>query len=285
MFAPRLCRPGDWRRQARNSVFLLLLIMVFGCSIENALIFQPSSALVATPEDVGLPYEDVTLRTKDGVRINGWFVPFAGARSTLLWLHGNAGNISHRVHNMRKLRDRVPAHIFIIDYRGYGRSEGTASEQGTYADAQAAMAYLRARNDVDANEIIVFGRSLGAAVALELAVSDGIRALILESPFTSIRAMARKILPLLPIGPLLSTRYDNLAKIQNLRIPLLILHGNRDGIVPYQQGRELYQAAPEPKSFYTIEGAGHNDTYLVGGEGYFKIIADFVTRKARAGNE
>lgn len=249
--------------------------------MENSLIFHPTAELIATPEDVGLPYEDVTLTTTDEVRIHGWFIPATGAKSTILWLHGNAGNISHRVHNIRELRARVPAHIFIIDYRGYGRSEGTVSEQGTYADARAALAYLRARDDVDAHTIVVFGRSLGAAVALELVVSEGAGALILESPFTSIRAMAKTVMPLLPVGPFLRTRYDNLAKIPDLRAPLLILHGDRDGIVPYEQGRELFGAAPEPKSFYPIAGAGHNDTYLVGGEAYFATIANFIERTLR----
>jgi fermentation-respiration switch protein FrsA (DUF1100 family) len=278
MFSPIVWIAGDCRRQASIGISLLLVVMVFGCTLENSLIFQPSSELIATPNDVGLAYEDVTLATDDGVRINGWFVASAGADSTILWLHGNAGNISHRVDNIRKFHDRVPAHILIIDYRGYGRSEGTVSERGTYEDAHAAMAYLRARNDVDGDRIVLFGRSLGAAVALELALSTGPRALILESPFTSISAMARTVLPFLPIGPFLRTRYDNLKKIRALRVPLLVLHGDRDGIIPYRQGRELFDAAPEPKSFYTIAGAGHNDTYLVGGEPYFETIANFVAR-------
>jgi hypothetical protein len=273
---------ADRKKQALPGIFLLL-VMIFGCSMENSLIFQPSAELHATPADVGLPYQDVALTTNDGVRIAGWFIPAPGAASTILWLHGNAGNISHRVHNIRELHDRVPAHIFIIDYRGYGRSEGTVSERGTYEDARAALAYLRARDDVDQNNIVVFGRSLGAAVAVELALHNPPRALILESPFTSIKAMARTVLPLLPIGPLLRTRYDNLAKIPNLRVPLLILHGDRDGIVPYQQGRELFEAAPEPKRFYTIAGAGHNDTYLAGGEKYFETLARFIEQTRRAG--
>jgi len=250
--------------------------MIFGCSMENSLIFQPSSELVATPQDVGLLYEDVTLTTKDGIRINGWFVPSIGAASTLLWFHGNAGNISHRLDNIRKLHDHVSAHIFIIDYRGYGRSQGVVSEDGTYEDADAALAYLQSRDDVDANEIVIFGRSLGAAVGVDLATRRDTRALIIESPFTSIEAMAKTIMPWVPIGRFLRIRYNNLEKIRKLRIPLLIVHGDRDRIVPYEQGRELFEAAPEPKSFYSIAGAGHNDTYLVGGNGYFNAIADFI---------
>lgn len=278
MFVSRPKNSGDRRKQALFLGIVWPLFTIVGCSMENSLIFHPTAELIATPEDAGLPYEDVTLTTKDGVRIHGWFIPATGAKSTILWLHGNAGNISHRVHNIRELHARVPAHIFIIDYRGYGRSEGTVSEQGTYADGRAALAYLRARNDVNARNIVVFGRSLGAAVALELVVSEGAGALILESPFTSIRAMAKTVMPLLPIGPFLRTRYDNLAKIPDLRAPLLILHGDRDGVVPYEQGRELFDAAPEPKSFYPIAGAGHNDSYLVGGEEYFGTIANFIER-------
>lgn len=260
----------------RTTRSLLLIIMVFGCSMENSFIFLPSSQLVASPANAGLRYEDVTLTTNDGTQINGWFVPSPGAKSTILWFHGNAGNISHRVHNIHALHEHVPAHIFIIDYRGYGRSGGNVSEQGTYEDAQTALAYLHTRKDVDPNNIIVFGRSLGAAVAVDLATHQHTRALILESPFSSIKAMAKTILPFVPIGPFLSTRYDNLAKIRNLRTPLLILHGELDEVVPYEQGRELFAAAPEPKTFYTIAGAGHNNTYLVGGDAYFETLARFI---------
>ena len=260
----------------RSTFSLWLIMMLFGCSIEHSLVFQPSRPIVATPENLGLAYEDVFLTTNDGTQINGWFIPSTGAKRTILWFHGNAGNISHRVDNIRKLHDRIPAHIFIIDYRGYGRSHGSVSEDGTYEDARAALAYLESRPDVDPKGLIVFGRSLGAAVAVELAMRQHPRALILESPFTSIKAMAKTILPFIPIGPFLGIRYDNLEKIQNIRVPLLILHGDRDTVVPYDQGHELFTAAPEPKSFYTITGAGHNDTYLVGGKEYFETLANFI---------
>lgn len=268
-----------------RSTLSLVVIMIFGCSMENSVIFQPSAQIVGTPEDVGLPYEDVTLTTKDGIRITGWFVPSMGATSTLLWFHGNAGNISHRLDNIRKLHDQVHAHIFIIDYRGYGRSQGFVSEEGTYEDADAALAYLQSREDVDANDIVIFGRSLGAAVGVDLATRQKTRALVIESPFTSIEAMAKTVMPWVPIGAFLHTRYNNLDKIRNLRIPLLVVHGDRDRIVPYEQGRELFEAAPEPKSFYTIAEAGHNDTYLVGGNEYFNAIANFIQQSKRVRRE
>ncbi|HET6371185.1 MAG TPA: alpha/beta hydrolase, partial [Nitrospiria bacterium] len=226
--------------------------------------------------DVGLAFEDVYLNTSDGVKINGWFVPSSGARTTLLWFHGNAGNIGHRVEPLHRMHDALNANILMIDYREYGKSEGKVSEEGTYRDAIAAYDYLLTRSDVDPEHIVLFGQSLGAGVAVELALKRKAAGLILEAPFTSIAAMAKAALPWLPIGGLISTRYDNLSKIARINVPLLILQGDRDEVVPYAQGRKLFEAAKEPKTFYTIAGAGHNDTYLVGGEAYHRALSRFI---------
>ena len=195
----------------------------------------------------------------------------------MVWFHGNAGNIGHRVDNLADLNSRLGVSIFIFDYRGYGRSDGTPSEQGTYLDAQAALEYVRSRQDVGGQKPVLFGRSLGCAIAAEAATKNEAFALVLESPYTSIRDMAKRLYPMIPgVGLLLSTKYDCLAKVKDVHIPIMVLHGDRDEIVPFDMGRELFEAANPPKRFYTIEGAGHNDTYLVGGAEYYEALASFI---------
>jgi fermentation-respiration switch protein FrsA (DUF1100 family) len=244
--------------------------------MERWFIFFPAKSLEATPKDAGLSFEDLYISTSDGTRINGWYVPYPGAKTTLLWFHGNAGNMGHRVDQLRDLHHELGVNILMIDYRGYGRSEGQVTEAGTYQDAQAAYDYLVKRVDLDPLGIVAYGQSLGSAVAVDLAMNRRLSGLILEAPFTSIRAMAAFHYPWLPFGGLLSTRYDSLVKIGKVGVPLLILHGDKDEIVPYRQGEILYDAAPSPKRFYTISGAGHNDVYIVGGKEYFHAMRDFT---------
>ena len=269
----RRLRPG--LRGVGAPVLSILLLVAVIVALEDHFIFFPSRAVSGTPTDLGLRYQDAFFTTADGVHLHGWFIP--GSNDiTWLWLHGNAGNISHRLENIELLHHRLGVSVFIFDYRGYGRSEGRPSEQGTYRDAEAALAYVRGLPAVDAGRIVVFGRSLGAAVAVELATHERVLGLILESPFSSIPAMARAVYPWLPVWPLLRTRYDSLDKIGRIEVPLLLLHSPADEVVPYQQGRDLFAAAREPKRFHAIEGAGHNDTYIVGGEPYWQALADFL---------
>jgi len=264
----------------KGSLVFVCAMFLSGCLVEEKFIFFPVAEIERTPKSVGLVFDDVFFTTADGVRLNGWFAPYAGARTTLLWFHGNAGNISHRVDGMKLLHDKVKANVFIIDYRGYGRSEGTVSEKGTYEDARAALRYLRTRKDLDPKNIAVFGQSLGAAVATELAAGENCLALILEAPFVSIREMARVVFPMLPIGPLLRTRYDVAEKIKAVKAPVLVLQGDRDEVIPVEQGKKVFAAAPSPKEFYAIRGAGHNDTFHVGGTAYFDVIKSFIDRAA-----
>ncbi len=266
------------------SVLIILFIMIFPKFIEKGLIFHPGKSNdTATPDIYGIEYDDVIFRTEDGLNLHGWFVP--GKKSspdedlhTLLWFHGNAGNINHRLDNIKKLHERVPVNVFIIDYRQYGRSEGKVTEQGTYLDARAALAHLHSRKEINREKIIFFGRSLGSAVAVELALNEKCRALILETPFTSILEMGKKLYPFLPVSLLLKTKYDSLAKIRNIKVPILVMHGDKDALVPFEHGKKLYDMANEPKEFYTIPGAGHNDTHIVGGDEYFDVIKRFVNK-------
>jgi hypothetical protein len=258
--------------------------MVFMSFIEKRFIFIPDKNVYSTPDDRGLEYDDVTFHTEDGLKLNGWFIPgktkslTADNLFTLLWFHGNAGNISHRLENIKMLYDRVPVNIFIFDYRQYGKSEGKVSEHGTYIDARAALKYLQSRKDINHERIIIFGRSVGSGVAVDLAVKGKCCALILETPFTSMKDLAKSLYPFLPIGYILQTKYDSISKIRDIKVPTLIMHGDKDELVPIEQGRKLYEAANEPKEFYTIPGATHNDTYFVGGEEYFNTIRRFVDK-------
>lgn len=254
-------------------VLLFVVTHAFFMNPLERLIFVPDPELVATPREFGLEYEDVEFSTADGVLLHGWYVP--GPRpETLLWFHGNAGNISHRLDNLRLLHDEVGTAILLFDYRGYGRSEGRPSERGLYEDARAARHYLVNERGVSGKELVYFGRSLGSAVAIDLATEAPPHGLILETPFASIRAMARNLFgPLAVVAP---SSFDNLSKIPRLRCPKLFIHGDSDSLVPYTQGRQLFGAAPPRKAFYTIRGAGHNDTYVVGGSTYFRRIRKFI---------
>jgi len=228
----------------------------------------------------------VFLETEDGVRIHGFWLPAqddAGtvdenASRAILFLHGNAGNASHRLPNAALLA-RLGAGVLLLDYRGYGRSEGDPTETGVYADARAGLDHLTGARGLPASRVVLFGRSLGGAVAVELAQGRPLAGVILESAFTSVADMARRMLGF-GLGPLTRGRFDSLARIGELRAPLLFFHGDRDEIVPHALGRALYEAAPEPKTFSTIRGAGHNDTVQVGRAPYFEKIRAFLDEVA-----
>ena len=275
----RTTGPGGWRAALPGVSLAVLALTILGATVvalEDRFIYYPIRALAGTPARLGLPYQDALFESSDGVRLHGWFVP--GHRDlTWVWFHGNAGNISHRLENIALIRERLGVHVFIFDYRGYGQSAGQPSEQGLYRDAAAALAYVRTLPEVDPDRLVLFGRSLGASIAVEMAAREPPRGLILESPFTSVAAMARVAFPFLPLGPLIRTRYDSLARIDQVCAPLLVLHSPTDEVVPYAQGQELFAAAPEPKWFHAIGGgAGHNDSYLVGGDPYWQALADFL---------
>lgn len=264
-------------------MILLTLFLLGGCvePLEKGFIFFPYKAIEETPREWGFVYEDVYFTTEDGLRLNGWWVPGTRSPVTLLWFHGNGGNISHRLESIKLRRDWLGINIFIFDYREYGRSEGKVSEEGTYRDGSAALRYLRGRDDLDPRKIVFFGESLGGAVAVEMAIRHGCAALILESAFLSIPEMARASFPFLPVSQFLRTRYDTLSKIGKVKAPILIVHGDGDEIVPFQHGRRLFEAAPEPKEFFAVKGAHHNDTYVVGGKAYLERLARFLDRVGR----
>jgi hypothetical protein len=245
--------------------------------IERTFIYFPERRLAATPADLGLEFEDLRFRAADGTRLHGWLVP-GGGEHPLLWFHGNAGNIGDRVALLCDLHRELGVSIFILEYRGYGDSEGTPSEAGLYLDAEAALNTLAERLAIPAGRVVLFGQSLGAAVGVELASHHPPAGLILESPFTSVADMAKHHYPWLPIWPLLRSRFDSLARIASVSAPLLLIHGADDEIVPPRIGEKLFAAAPEPKQLLLIAGAGHNDAALVGRSQYFAALREFLAK-------
>jgi fermentation-respiration switch protein FrsA (DUF1100 family) len=249
--------------------------------VENQ-IFFPDRLMVQTPSDWGLDFEDVWFEAGDGVRLHAWLVLADSGGPLVLFCHGNAGNISHRLDNVNRLHN-IGLSVFIFDYRGYGRSEGRISEQGLYLDADAA--YEAARENVDRNgfKLVIFGRSLGGVAAVHIAASKPCAGLILESTFPNLGAMAKQHFPIPGLEGVLKTRFNSLDKIGSVKAPILFFHGDYDDIVPYPLGRELYAAAPDPKEFVTLDRAGHNDTYLIAGQPYFDKWKDFTSSLPESG--
>jgi hypothetical protein len=228
-----------------------------------------------------LPLEDVWLTSEDGTRFFGWYVDSPGSSSVLLWCHGNAGNMIHRLENLVALH-QIGLSVFLFDYRGYGRSEGLPSEKGLYQDARAAYRYLTDVRHVDPTRLVAFGRSLGAAVAGQLASEQKVAGLILESAFPSVAAMAKQQFGGLPTHWLLGSRFPLIERLKSIHVPILMIHGDQDTIVPFPLGEQVFLAAPEPKWLYVVQGADHNNLPIVGGAPYFSRLKQFVDTVTRA---
>ena len=234
----------------------------------------PSRELTATPLDIGLAYEDVELVAEDGVRLHGWWIPHPQPRAALLHLHGNAGNVSHRLKLIRIFHDLGLA-VLIFDYRGYGRSQGKPTEEGTERDTLAAWRHLTEVRKMPPAQIVLHGQSLGAALAAWLAAREQPGALILESAFTSVPELAAELYPWLPARRLARFRYATREHLNTVRCPVLVIHSPEDEIIPYVHGRRLYDAAPRPKAFLTLRG-DHNAGFLLSGRDYVNGLDAFL---------
>ncbi len=278
-----------------NTLMYVLLVIVGGyCALalyvflmQPKLIYYPGvpgRTLEATPAVIGMDYEELTLSTTDGEQLHAWFIPHQQARATLLFAHGNAGNISHRLDSIQVFHD-LGLNVLIFDYRGYGQSTGKPGENGTYRDADAAWAYLTETRGIDPGKIILFGRSLGAAVIADLATRTVPAGVILESAFLSVPDMAATIYPWLPVRWLASYRYDNGDKVTRITQPLLIIHSRGDEIIPFEQGERLFRQASEPKQFLELRGR-HNDGFYVSRDEYLAALGAFLERiiKGDGGN-
>ena len=254
-----------------TALYLGLTLILF--LFQSFLVYFPTKGLITTPAAIGLDYEPVQFETADGLKLSGWFVPAENSANVLLFFHGNAGNISHRLASIEQFH-RLGLNVLIIDYRGYGQSEGRPSEAGTYLDAEAAWRYLVDTKGYRPEQIIIFGRSLGGAVAAWLAQQHPPRALILESTFTSVPDMGARQFPFLPVRTLARINYNTQARLPHIQVPLLIAHSPADEVIPYSHGRQLFEVANEPKEFLQLRG-GHNEGFIMT-ENYEAGIKSFL---------
>jgi fermentation-respiration switch protein FrsA (DUF1100 family) len=255
-------------------IFWTIVLMLF----EDKFIYFPEKYPTGAYDQASsIPnLRDCWITADDGVKLHGWFAPAESARATLVLSHGNGGNISYRYLLMRSLL-RHKFNVLMYDYRGYGRSEGTPSEEGIYKDGRAFFDYASTLPEVNPKNIIVWGTSLGGAVATEVAAQRPAAGLVLESTFTSGKDVAHLLYPFLPVGPFMHSKFNTIDKIRTLHLPVLVMHGSHDEILPLSLGRRVFAAANDPKEFYEIPGAGHNDTFFVGGEEYFDRIERFAS--------
>ncbi len=253
------------------------LIVMFVYLMQGRMLYLadvPGRTLETTPDRRGMAYEDVWLRTEDDVDIHGWYIDGASTR-VLLFFHGNAGNISHRLYSIRQFLD-LGFSVFIIDYRGYGQSGGRANEQGLYRDADAAWRYLIEERGIAGDDIVIFGRSLGGSVAAKLATLVDPQALILESTFTSVPDAAAEIYPWLPVRWLTRLRHATGDYVGDVHCPVLVIHSRDDEIIPYHHGEDIFDAANEPRTLLTIRG-GHNEAIVTDEARYIDGLRRFLT--------
>jgi len=255
----------------------VLLYAVAGLTLlllQPKLLFRPSREVSVTPADIGLDYEEVNFHSRDGTALNGWYVPAKNARFTLLFCHGNGGNIMHQLDNLRLFHE-MHVSCFVFDYRGYGRSAGRPGENGTYLDAQAAYDWLVREKQVPAEQIILFGHSLGGSIAAYLAARVPARALVVEGAFTSYPDIGAKSYPYMPVRWFAFFRYDTRAHIRRVHCPVMVIHSRHDELVPFEFGTRVYEAANEPKRFVEIAGS-HNGSLAASGDVYREAWRDWL---------
>jgi fermentation-respiration switch protein FrsA (DUF1100 family) len=266
---------------AAGSVVVIAAVLALIWTLQRRLMYFPTGA-VPPPGEIGLTVgltdvEPVTFETTDGLELSGWFVAASGPspRVTVLVFNGNAGNRAHR----GPLAAAFHGHglqVLLVDYRGYGGNPGAPTESGLAADSRAARAYLAGRPDVDASRIVYFGESLGTAVAIDLAVEHPPAALVLRSPFTSMADVGQHHYPFLPVRLLLRDRFAAIDQIRRIRVPLLVIAGGHDRIVPIENSRRLYDAAVAPKTLLVLPDADHNDDELLAGDEMIRAIVRFL---------
>jgi alpha-beta hydrolase superfamily lysophospholipase len=243
---------------------------------QDRLIYAPSREMLATPALGALEYETVWLDTDDGERLHSWFIPAHPASGTVLFFHGNGGNISHYLDHVSSFH-RLGLNTLIVDYRGYGQSSGSPTEAGLYLDAAAAWQELVDQRGIPPDQIIVAGYSLGGAVAVWTATTYHPRALVLESTFTSLPNVAAEHYPYIPVRLLLRSKYPTIDRIPTLQVPVLLMHSHDDQVVPYHHGQQLYAEAPEPKTFVDLQG-GHGDGFRQSQAVIETELGKFLTR-------
>ena len=256
----------------RLAVLILLGMVLFGCV--SQMVYHPIRDFLHTPKDLGLTYEDVYLPSTQGRKIHAWYVPCQKARATVLYCHGNAGNISHRISHVKIFHD-LSLSLLIFDYQGFGKSQGKPTEKGTYEDSRAAWDFLTQDQGVEPEDIIIFGKSLGGAIAIELATQVKPGALFVDSSFTSTQDVAKAHYPWVPGFLLNKYSYDSISRVSRVQAPVCFFHSQKDEVIPYAQGEALYKAAPFPKAFVEISGA-HNNGFMKSLSLYTRTIDGFI---------
>ena len=265
-FASTLVTPAEW--------------------LKNFFLFHPSSTVDVTPAVYELAYEDIRFGGENGTLLHGWYIPGPGD-VIFIWFHGNGGNIQNRLEHAYLMHTHVGGSHVLFDYQGYGLSHGRPSIPGIVSDGRAAIRLVQERGWSKGRRLVFFGESLGSAVAIALAVDPALEVrperMILEAPFYSLHAMGQALLLLRPLAFLVKDDLNSARLIPKLTVPLLVIHGTRDGLVPFQQGRDLYELAPQPKQFYEIPGGEHVGLYRIAGQRYFQTIHDFVADELSPG--
>ncbi|MCP4602663.1 MAG: alpha/beta hydrolase [Proteobacteria bacterium] len=253
---------------------ILTAVMALIVAFQSKLVYFPSSEIDETPDETGLPFDNVWLNTSDNIKLHGWFISAKNESAVVLLCHGNAGNISHRLSLVRMLIN-LDLSVFVFDYRGFGKSDGSPDEEGTYLDAEAAWKYLTETRGIAPGRIVVHGRSLGGPIASHLAVDHTPGALVVDSSFTSLPDIGQEIYPFLPVHLLSRFDYFTLQNVTKVRCPVLVIHSPSDDIVPYHHGEKIFEAAPEPKRFLKVHG-GHNDNFAVSSSTYGGGLKAFI---------
>ncbi|TXI19151.1 MAG: alpha/beta hydrolase [Nitrosomonas sp.] len=249
----------------------IVLLLYFG---QSRLVYFPLQSISQTPAGFGLDYTSVSIATSDGETLHGWWVPVADAKGTVLFFHGNAGNISHRLDYLPMFK-RLGYNTLLLDYRGYGQSSGIPTESGTYLDAQAAWQYVTEVQGITPEQIVLYGESLGGAVAAWLATHEKPSLLVLASTFTSVYDLAEELYPFLPVRWITRFQYNTLEALRSVACPVFIAHSPQDEIIPFDHGQRLYQAASEPKQFLMLEG-GHNSGFIFMRPEWINTLGEFM---------
>ena len=254
---------------AGGYIVLIVLMSIF----QSKLIYFPYTNIDRDPQSIGLEYESIILKSSDETELHAWYIPKKGAKITLLFLHGNAGNISHRLDSI-KIFNSLGMNVFIFDYRGYGHSKGSANEQNTYDDAKSAWDYLLKNKNLKAEDIIIFGRSLGGAIATNLGHTLKPKGIILESTFTSVKEFASDVYPFLPKF-LIHFNYETTKYLKDINYPVLVIHSEDDDIIPFKHGEAVFKSANEPKTFVKIRG-DHNSGFFLSYDIYVAALKNFL---------
>lgn len=262
------------------TVGVLVYGALAGCVFvaQESLVYFPGREITTTPAARGLPFDDVAIHADDGETLHAWWIPAAAPRGTALLFHGNAGNISHRLDYAVMFR-ALGYNTLLVDYRGYGKSTGTPSEEGTYRDAEASWLWLRARGIAE-REIVVYGESLGGGVASWLAARHAPRALVLASSFSSVPDLGAQIYPFLPVRLMSRFQYDTLERLPDVNAPVLVIHSPGDDVIPFSHGKKLFAAAREPKAFLEIAG-GHNSGFVFTRTEWVRALEAFLEKSAK----